>query len=97
VVTVDRDQKLYVSGTWRMALLALPRSDLAYAGWFGVECPSVRAAIWLMRALVVSNVLSRREGTVLFVPVNPDSDPDGATVATSVIRLHRLAEARGVL
>ena len=40
-----------------------------YAGWLGVECPSVRAAVWMMRALVASNVLSRREGTVLFVPV----------------------------
>ena len=31
----------------------------------------------MMRALVASNVLARREGTVLFVPVNPSIDPRG--------------------
>ena len=55
----------------------LPCSAHGYAGWLGVECPSVNAAVWIMRAMVVSNVLARREGTVLFVPVNPASDPDG--------------------
>ncbi len=68
-----------------------------YAGWVGVDCPSVRAAIWMMRALVVSNVLSRREDGVLFVPVNPESDPAGNTVVRSVARTHRLAAARGLL
>src|SRR5688572_886436 len=68
-----------------------------YAGWVGVEYPSVRAAIWMMRALVVSNVLSRREDTVLFVPVNPESDPAGNTVVRSVAKVHRLAAARGLL
>jgi len=34
-----------------------------------------RAAIWRMPALVASNVLSRREETVAFVPANPLSDP----------------------
>jgi hypothetical protein len=51
----------------------------------------------MMRALVVGNVLSRREGTVLFVPVNPARDPGGETVAGMVARVHRLAAARGVL
>ena len=32
----------------------------------------------MMRALVASNVLARREGTVLFVPVNPAADPTAA-------------------
>jgi hypothetical protein len=57
----------------------------------------VRAAIWMMRALVVSNVLSRREESVLFVPVNPESDPAGNTVVRSVARAHRLNTARGLL
>jgi hypothetical protein len=65
-----------------------------YFGWLGVECPSVRVAIWLMRALVVSNVLARREGTTLFVPVNPDSDPDGERVISTVAEVHRLAVVR---
>ncbi len=72
-------------------------SSHRYAGWLGVECPSVRAAIWMMRAMVVSNVLSRREGTVLFVPVNPASDPNGDIVARCVAQVHGFAAARGIL
>jgi sirohydrochlorin cobaltochelatase len=37
-------------------------------GWVGVECPDVRGAVWMMRMMVAANVLSRREGRVLFVP-----------------------------
>jgi hypothetical protein len=74
----------------------LQQSGHRYAGWLGVECPSVRAAIWMMRALVVSNILSRREGTALFVPVNPASDPHGDIAVRSVLRLHRLASVRGL-
>lgn len=66
------------------------------AGWLGLACPSVRPAVWMMRALVACNVLSRREGTTLFVPVNGVTDPDGHTVAGAVARVHRLAAARGV-
>jgi hypothetical protein len=75
----------------------LHRSNHRYAGWLGLECPSVRSAIWMMRTMVVSNILSRREEAVLFVPVNPVSDPDGDAVATAVTRVHRLAAAKGVL
>ena len=67
-------------------------------GWVGTLCPSVKAAIWMMRALVVSNVFARREGTVLFVPVNPTSDPSGDLVArvfSKVYSLARLAEVFG--
>ena len=67
-----------------------------YAGWLGVECQSVRPAVWMMRALVANNVLSRREGTVLFVPVNPATDPGGAIVVRSVATVRHLAAARGV-
>ena len=74
----------------------LRRSNHRYAGWLGVECPSVRAAVWMMRALVASNVLSRREGTVFFVPVNAAADPEGAVVARAVVHIHRCASARGL-
>jgi hypothetical protein len=66
------------------------------AGWLGLDCPSVRAAVWMMRALVTRNVLSRREGTTLFVPLNAGTDPGGAVVAGAVERIHRWAAARGV-
>lgn len=75
----------------------LTATNRTYAGWLGVECPNVRAAVWMMRTLVASNVLARREGTVLFLPVNPVSDPDGDAVARSLVRVHRFAAARGVL
>ena len=75
-------------------LIAAPRQ---YRGWLGVACPTVRAAVWLMRAAVAANLLSRREGTTLFVPVNSTSDPAGETVIQAVGTIHRLAVARGVL
>jgi sirohydrochlorin cobaltochelatase len=75
----------------------LRASDHRYDGWLGVECPSVGAAVWMMRAMVVSNVLSRREGTVLFVPINPASDPGGERVSSCLARIHRLAAVRDVL
>jgi hypothetical protein len=74
----------------------LREADRRPAGWLGLECPSVRFAVWMMRALVAANVLSRREGTVLFVPVNPATDPRGAIVADAVERIYRCASARGV-
>ncbi len=77
--------------------LPLPRSPHRYAGWLGLECPNVRATIWMMRALVAGNVLSGREGTVLFVPNDPAPDPGGETVANAVIQVHRLAAAKRLL
>jgi hypothetical protein len=77
------------------AATGLPRSAHRYAGWLGVECASVAAAIWMMRAMVVSNVLARREGTTLFVPIDPAIDPDGAIVTDALARVHHLEAARG--
>lgn len=68
-----------------------------YAGWLGLECPTVRAAVWMMRALVVCNVLSRREATTLFVPIDPAADPDGGRVAEAVARIHGFARIRQVV
>ncbi|MET0551743.1 MAG: hypothetical protein ABW221_01820 [Vicinamibacteria bacterium] len=76
--------------------LVEPLSTTEEAGWRGVACPSVRVAVWMMRALVACNVLSRREGTVLYVPVNDLTDPGGHMVAGAVERVQRLASARGV-
>lgn len=75
----------------------LRSSPQRYAGWLGVECPSVRHAIWMMRALVVNNVLARREGTVLFVPVNGAIDPRGERVSATLARIHKLASLRNVI
>jgi hypothetical protein len=51
----------------------------------------------MMRGLVVNNVLSRREGTVLFLPIDPGSDPLGDRAIRQLARLHRLAGVRGVV
>ena len=67
------------------------------AGWLGVACPDVASAVWMTRALVAMNVLARREDTVLCVPVNISTDPQGERVAKTIARVHRLAAARGVL
>ena len=67
-----------------------------YAGWLGVDCPGVSSAVWMMRALVASNVLARREDRTVFVPVNASRDPDGALVVAAVARVHRYGSARGV-
>jgi len=48
-----------------------------YVGWIGVECLDVRYAIGLMRAMVVENVLARREDNVLFLPVRAQFAKEG--------------------
>jgi hypothetical protein len=74
----------------------LPCQTVAHAGWLGVTCPDVGSAVWMMRALVASNVLSRREDSVLFVPVNVSIDPRGEIVASAVAHVHAQARDRGV-
>jgi hypothetical protein len=68
----------------------LRRAGREYAGWLGVECSNVRTAISMMRLLSTMNVLSRREETVLYVPVNPGTDPAGDIVASAVAEVHGL-------
>ena len=40
-------------------------------GWIGIACADEEMAIWLMRAIVVENVMIRREREVLFLPAGP--------------------------
>jgi hypothetical protein len=51
--------------------LQLPCFSGRYTGWIGIECPSVQRAVWMMRAMVVENVLARRENEVVFIPASP--------------------------
>ncbi len=67
-------------------------SPYRYAGWLGVHCGSVERAVWMMRALVVNNILARREDTTLFVPVNAAQDPGGEAVVNCLCRIHTLAQ-----
>ena len=41
-------------------------------GWVGVVCNDEAMAVWLMRAIIVENVMVRREGAVLYLPAGPD-------------------------
>ena len=79
------------------AATGLRRSNHRTVGWVGVDCGKVGTTIWMMRALVVSNIMSRREGTALMVPVNAATDPGGQRVVAAVTQVRRLATARGVL
>jgi sirohydrochlorin cobaltochelatase len=101
VVPTDRDEdaarcrQLWASIAARVEnTTGLRRSNHSYVEWVGFECADVPAAVWMMRALVASNILSRREATTLFVPVNPLSDPDGTRVTGDVTRVYRFAVAR---
>ena len=40
-------------------------------GWVGVRCESEEMAVWLMRAIIVENVMVRREGEFLYLPAGP--------------------------
>jgi hypothetical protein len=70
-------------------------SDHAYSGWIGIECPSVHTAVWMMRALVVNNVLARREGGAVFLPIDAERDPSSARVLDALTTVHALAVERG--
>jgi len=74
----------------------LARRSFSGGGWRDIPCVTVNAAVWMMRAMVANNVLSRREETTLFVPNNPVSDPNGVIVARTVMSVHRLAAMRGL-
>ena len=68
-----------------------------YRGWLGIDCLNARSAIWMMRVMVVSNVLARREGNSFYIPVDPSADRNGEAVAASVARAYRVARAQGVI
>lgn len=40
-------------------------------GWVGVQCRDEAMAVWLLRAIIVENVLVRRQGAVLYLPAGP--------------------------
>lgn len=40
-------------------------------GWVGVQCKDEAMAVWLLRAIIVENVMVRRQGDVLYLPAGP--------------------------
>lgn len=49
----------------------LPLITSRNPGWVGVICESEEMAVWLMRAIIVENVMVRREGDILYLPAGP--------------------------
>jgi sirohydrochlorin cobaltochelatase len=64
----------------------------AALGWVGVRCESQEAAVWMLRAVAVEDVLVRREEATLFVPVAvcPDAEGNIAKTVAAVVGAHRL-------
>ncbi len=57
-------------GIWMVTRLpVLPRIR---SGWIGLRCDDETMAAWLVRAIVVENVIARHEQTMLFLPAGPD-------------------------
>ena len=75
----------------------LQASRHGYSAWLGLECGEISAAIWMMRALAASNVLSRRESTIVFLPLKPHADATAEQTVRAVAQVHRLARACQVL
>ena len=62
----------------------------AHSGWVGVRCRDEAMAIWLLRAIVVENVLVRRQGSVLFLPAGPEYrlEQEIKNVVTALAKTH---------
>jgi len=75
----------------------LKPSPRHYYGWLGLECPTVHAAVWMMRLLTVSNALARREDTTVFLPINPTTDPEGKTALRLTTQTHRHAVEQKIM
>jgi sirohydrochlorin cobaltochelatase len=87
---MPREQKIAIGALFESLARECPLIEPDWAdasgGWRGLTCASVPDALWLSRALIASNVLARREGTTVFVPVNPATDPGGTRVDALLAR-----------
>jgi len=50
---------------------SLPTVRSRMPGWVGVRCESEEMAIWLLRAIIVENIMVRREEEILYLPAGP--------------------------
>jgi sirohydrochlorin cobaltochelatase len=60
------------------------------AGWIGLRCADEEMAVWLMRAIVVENIMVRREDAVLYLPASCRFTLEGEikNVVTAVAKTH---------
>ena len=96
---MSRSQKALIADLFMTMAMESPLIEPAIDGWAkwrGVPCPSVGAAVWMMRALVAFNIVARREQQTVLVPIADDQDPEGAITADAIARVRQLAGLRGV-
>ena len=74
------------------SVTGLQATGRAYHGWLGVHCNDVRSATRMMRAMAVSNVLCRREGDAIYIPVNPFADRSGSRIVGLLRRAYEVAK-----
>jgi sirohydrochlorin cobaltochelatase len=79
------------------AQTGLQATGRKYHGWLGIDCLHVPAAISMMRIMVASNVLCRREEHFLYAPVNRATDRSGNRITALLARAHRVAQAQGII
>lgn len=60
IVEIERAFKL---------LTKLPVIRSNSLGWLGIQCTDEEMAVWMMKAIIVENILARREDNVVFLPV----------------------------
>jgi len=96
---MSRSQKTLIADLFRTMSMESPLIEPPIDGWStwrGVECASVAAAVWMTRALVAFNVVSRREQLTLLVPINEEQDPGGTIVARATARVQQLEGLKGL-
>jgi len=94
-IELARDAYAAAAVKLRLAIEAatpLPTLPDDYAGWLGLECGTEDAAVWMLRAVAVEDVLVRREESRLYVPVSLDPALSNALdkTAAAVAQAHRL-------
>ena len=96
---MSRSQKTLIADLFRAMSMESPLIEPSidrWSAWHAVECASVAAAVWMMRALAAFNVVARREQLTLLVPINEEQDPGGAIVARQIARVQQLEALRSV-
>ena len=66
---------------YALLVAGLPTLTRRYVGWVGVETGGEEDAVWLLRAVLVEQVLARREENVLYLAVDATAGSDSAARA----------------
>jgi len=70
----DLDQYAYVLQELARGLTMVTGRSVKMSstpGWIGLQCDNEDMAIWILRGVIVENVMVRREDSVLYLPASP--------------------------